>query len=93
MEGRRNLAPPGRQVRGHRLCFVDGNGDAIVAWTHEKKGFANHADMFALAKEPGRGNTASLFSWWNPYHQLIGKCRAQVSEDFCTATIKKITGE
>ncbi len=84
---------PDGKFGGHRLCFVDGNGDAIVAWTHEKKGFANHADMFALAKEPGRGNTASLFSWWNPYHQLIGKCRAQVSEDFCTATIKKITGE
>jgi hypothetical protein len=49
--------------------------------------------MFALAKEPGRGNTANLFSWWNPYHQLIGKCRAQVSEDFCTATIEKITGQ
>ena len=84
---------PDGKFGGHRLCFVDGNGDAIVAWTHEKKGFPNHADMFALAKEPGRGNTASLFSWWNPYHQLIGKCRAQVSEDFCTATIKKITGQ
>jgi hypothetical protein len=84
---------PDGKFGGHRLCFVDGNGDAIVAWTHEKKGFTNHADMFALAKEPGRGNTASLFSWWNPYHQLIGKCRAQVSEDFCTATIKKITGQ
>ena len=76
---------------------MDGNGDSIVAWTHEKKqpgkpASDNHVDTFAVAKEPGRGNSASLFSWWNPYHQLIGKCRAQVSEDVCTATIKKIAG-
>jgi tRNA A-37 threonylcarbamoyl transferase component Bud32 len=83
---------PDGKFGGHRLCFVDGNGDAVVAWTHEKKNFTNHADMFAVAKEPGRGNSPSLFSWWNPYHQLIGKCRAQVSEDLCVATIKKITG-
>src|SRR5262249_35316180 len=35
---------------GHRLCYVDGNGDSIIAWTHEKKGSENHADMFAIAK-------------------------------------------
>ena len=77
---------------GHRLCYVDGNGDSIVVWTHEKKGSDNHADMFAIAKEPGRGNSASLFSWWNPYHQVIGKCRARGSEEVCLATIEKITG-
>ena len=27
------------KLGGRRPCFVDGNGDAIVAWTHEKKGF------------------------------------------------------
>ena len=88
---------PDGKFGGHRLCYVDGNGDSIVAWTHEKKqpgkpASDNHVDTFAVAKEPGRGNSASLFSWWNPYHQLIGKCRAQVSEDVCTATIKKIAG-
>ncbi len=88
---------PDGQFGGHRLCYVDGNGDSIVAWTHEKTQpgkapSANHVDMFAIAKEPGRGNSASLFSWWNPYHQIIGKCRARASEDVCEATIKKITG-
>jgi hypothetical protein len=77
---------------GHRLCYVDGNGDSIVVWTHEKKGSENHADMLAIAKEPGRGNSASLFSWWNPNHQVIGKCRARASEEVCLATIEKITG-
>jgi tRNA A-37 threonylcarbamoyl transferase component Bud32 len=83
---------PDGKFGGHRLCYVDGNGDSIVAWTHEKKGSENHADTFAVAKEPGRGNSALLFSWWNPYHQLIGKCRARGSEDVCLATIEKITG-
>lgn len=85
------------KLGGHRLCYVDGNGDSIVAWTHEKTQPGqtpsdNHVDTFAIAKEPGRGNSASLFSWWNPYHQLIGKCRAQVAENVCVDTIKKITG-
>ena len=88
---------PDGKFGGHRLCYVDGNGDSIVAWTHEKTQPGqtpsdNHVDTFAVAKEPGRGNSASLFSWWNPYHQLIGKCRAQVSEQVCVDTIKKITG-
>ena len=88
---------PDGKFGGHRLCYVDGNGDSVIAWTHEKKqpgqtASDNHVDTFAVAKEPGRGNSASLFSWWNPYHQLIGKCRAQVSEDVCVATIDEITG-
>jgi tRNA A-37 threonylcarbamoyl transferase component Bud32 len=88
---------PDGKFGGHRLCYVDGNGDSIVAWTHEKtqpgqSPSDNHVDTFAVAKEPGRGNSASLFSWWNPYHQLIGKCRAQVSEEVCVDTINKITG-
>jgi serine/threonine-protein kinase len=77
---------------GHRLCYIDGNDDSVIAWTHEKKGSDNHADMFAVAKEPGRGNSSSLFGWWNPYHQIIGKCRARGSEELCVSTIKKITG-
>lgn len=77
---------------GHRLCYVDGNGDSVIAWTHEKKGSENHVDMLGVAKEPGRGNSGSLFSWWNPYHQIIGKCRARGSETLCVDTIKKITG-
>jgi tRNA A-37 threonylcarbamoyl transferase component Bud32 len=76
---------------GHRLCYVDGNGDSVVAWTHEKKGSDNHADMFAVAKEPGRGNSGRLFGWWNPYHHLIGKCRDRVPEQTCLDTIEKIT--
>jgi hypothetical protein len=77
---------------GHRVCYVDGNGDSVIAWTHEKKGSDNHADMLAVAKEPGRGNASRLFGWWNTYHPLIGKCRDKIPEDVCLATIEKITG-
>ena len=77
---------------GHRVCYVDGNGDSVIAWTHEKKGSDNHADMLAVASEPGRGNSSRLFGWWNTYHQLIGKCRDKIPEDVCLATIEKITG-
>jgi hypothetical protein len=84
---------PDGKFGGHRLCYVDGNGDSVIAWTHEKKGSDNHVDMLGIAKEPGRGNSASLFSWWNPYHQIIGKCRARGSETLCVDTIKKITGQ
>jgi tRNA A-37 threonylcarbamoyl transferase component Bud32 len=77
---------------GHRLCYIDGNDDSVVAWTHEKKGSETHADMLGVAREPGRGNSTTLFGWWNPYHQIIGKCRARGSETLCVDTIKKITG-
>jgi len=76
---------------GHRVCYVDGNGDSVIAWTHEKKGSTTHADMLAIATEPGRGNSSELFGWWNPNHQVIGKCRAKGSETVCEDTIKKLT--
>jgi serine/threonine-protein kinase len=77
---------------GHRLCYVDGNGDSLIVWTHEKKDSPIHSDMLAIAKEPGRGNSPLLFGWWNPYHEIIGKCRARGSEKLCEDTIKKISG-
>ena len=83
---------PDGMFGGHRLCYIDGNGDSVIAWDHEKKGSENHADMLAVAREPGRGNSGRLFGWWNPYHQLIGKCRDRVPEQVCFDTIKKITG-
>jgi hypothetical protein len=65
----------------------------VIAWTHEKKGSEIHADMLAVATEPGRGSATGLFGWWNPYHEIIGKCRARASEETCVATIKKVSGQ
>jgi tRNA A-37 threonylcarbamoyl transferase component Bud32 len=84
---------PDDRVGGRRVCYVDGNGNAVIAWTHEKRGSANHVDMLAIATEPGRGAQTGLFSWWNPNHQVVGKCRARLAEQTCLDTIEKITGK
>jgi serine/threonine protein kinase len=84
---------PDGKTGGRRVCYVDGNGAAVVAWTHEKRGSDNHADMLGIASEPGRGAQTALFSWWSPLHQVIGKCRAKLSEDTCLKTIKAVTGK
>ncbi|MBA3717612.1 MAG: serine/threonine protein kinase [Actinobacteria bacterium] len=78
---------------GHRVCYTDGNGNAVVGWTHEKLGSANHANMFAVASEPGRGAQSALFSWWNPIHQVVGKCRAKIAEQTCIDTIDKVSAK
>ncbi|HEX9417193.1 MAG TPA: serine/threonine-protein kinase [Gaiellaceae bacterium] len=84
---------PDGKLGGRRVCYVDGNGNAVIAWTHEKRGSDNHADMFAIASEPGRGAQTSLFSWWNPDHQVIGKCRAKLAEQTCVDTIDEVTAK
>ena len=76
---------------GHRVCYLLRNGTAVVAWTHEKRGSADHVDMLAVASEPGRGSNTSLFSWWKPEHEVIGKCRANVIFKTCLDTIKKLS--
>ena len=77
---------------GHRVCYLNGNGDAVIAWTHDKRGSANHVDMLAVASETSRGGQTSLFSWWNPLHEVIGKCRAHVTDQACDDTINQVVG-
>jgi serine/threonine protein kinase len=84
---------PDAKLGGHRVCWIDGNGAAVIAWTHEKRGSDNHADMLGIASEPGRGAQTGLFTWWNPIHQVVGKCRAKVAEQTCVDTINKVTAK
>jgi len=65
----------------------------VIAWTHEKRGSENHVDMLGIAIEPGRGAQTGLFSWWNPNHQVLGKCRAKLAEQTCLDTIDKVTAK
>ena len=84
---------PDGKTGGRRLCYIDGNDNAVIAWTHDKRGSENHVDMLGIAIEPGRGAQTGLFSWWNPNHQVIGKCRARLPEQTCLDTIDKITSK
>jgi len=84
---------PDGKLGGHRVCWIDGNGAAVIAWTHEKRGSDNHADMLGISSDPGRGAQTGLFSWWNPTHQVIGKCRAKVAEQTCVDTINAVTAK
>jgi hypothetical protein len=56
---------------GRRLCYFDGD-DAVIVWTHERLGQANHRDILAIAREGGSDH-ARLFGWWAYAHHLIGK--------------------
>jgi serine/threonine-protein kinase len=66
---------------GHRLCYFDGNV-AVIVWTHEKLGQSSHLDMLGTARADGSDHSR-LFSWWNFWHHLIGKC----PEEGCTAKL------
>ena len=53
------------------FCYFDGN-DAVIVWTHEKLGQANHRDILVEAREGGSDH-ADLARWWHPWHHEIGK--------------------
>jgi class 3 adenylate cyclase len=56
---------------GRRLCYFDGD-DAVIVWTHERLGQANHRDILASAREGGTDHVR-LIGWWTYAHHLIGK--------------------
>jgi class 3 adenylate cyclase len=56
---------------GRVLCYFDGD-DAVIVWTHERRGQTSHKDLLAIAREGGSDH-ARLFLWWRPWHHLIGK--------------------
>ena len=59
---------------GNRFCYFDGD-DAVIVWTHERLGQANHRDILAIARE-GDTDHAALFNWWRFWHHRIGKVLA-----------------
>jgi class 3 adenylate cyclase len=61
---------PGRPG-GRRLCYFDGT-DAVIVWTHERRGQPTHRDILAIARESGSDHV-SLIGWWTYAHHLIGK--------------------
>jgi class 3 adenylate cyclase len=56
---------------GRVLCYFDGD-DAVIVWTHERRGQPSHKDVLVVAREGGSDH-ARLFLWWRPWHHLIGK--------------------
>jgi hypothetical protein len=76
---------------GHRSCFIDDQNRFVVVWTHEKLGSEDHVDTLGIAREPGRAPT-TFSSWWNSVNDFLGKCRQQVAEHTCVATIKALAG-
>jgi serine/threonine-protein kinase len=76
---------------GRRSCWIDTENRFVVAWTHEKLGSDDHVDTLGVAREPGRAPT-TFASWWNSVNDFLGKCRQQIAEHTCIATIKALTG-
>ena len=76
---------------GHRTCYIDDENRFVVLWTHEKLGSEDHVDTLGIAREPGRAPT-TFSSWWNSVNDFLGKCRQQVAEHTCVATIKALSG-
>jgi class 3 adenylate cyclase len=56
---------------GHVFCYFDGN-DAVIVWTHERRGQPTHQDILVIAREGGSDH-AGLTRWWRPWHHVIGK--------------------
>jgi hypothetical protein len=56
---------------GHRLCFFQG-GHAVIVWTHEKLGQADHIDFLGIARADDLDHP-ELFSWWRFWHHRMGK--------------------
>ena len=56
---------------GRRLCYFDGD-DAVIVWSHERLGQANHRDVLGIAREGGSDHVR-LIGWWTFAHHLIGK--------------------
>jgi hypothetical protein len=61
---------PGRPG-GRRLCYFEGD-DAVIVWTHARRGQADHRDILGSARESGSDH-ARLARWWRYAHHLIGK--------------------
>jgi len=64
---------------GRRFCYFDGNV-AVMVWAHERLGQASHVDFLGIAREGGSDH-ARLYSWWNFWIHLMGKCL----DEGCTA--------
>ena len=79
------------QTGGHRSCYIDDENRFVVVWTHEKLGSEDHVDTLGIAREPGRAPT-TFSNWWNSVNDFLGKCRQQVAEHTCIATIEALTG-
>jgi class 3 adenylate cyclase len=56
---------------GRTFCYFDGD-DAVIVWTHERRGQPTHRDVLMIAREGGSDH-ARLTHWWKPWHHLIGK--------------------
>ena len=56
---------------GRVFCYFDGN-DAVVVWTHERRGQPTHLDILVTAREGGSDHVG-LTRWWKPWHHVIGK--------------------
>ena len=56
---------------GRRLCYFDGD-DAVIVWSHERLGQANHRDVLGIAREGGSDHVR-LIGGWSFAHHLIGK--------------------
>ena len=67
---------------GRRFCYFDGN-NAVMVWAHEKLGQPSHVDFLGVAKEGGSDHSR-LYSWWNFWIHLMGKCL----DEGCTASAK-----
>jgi serine/threonine-protein kinase len=62
---------------GRRLCYFQG-GHAIIVWTHEKLGQADHIDFLGQAQADDLDHP-ELFSWWRFWHHRMGKLLPGVS--------------
>jgi len=70
--GGENVWQHGRGKPGGRVfCYFDGN-DAVIVWTHERRGQPTHLDILVIAREGGSDH-AGLTGWWRPWHHVIGK--------------------
>jgi hypothetical protein len=87
-EGSWHHAATGK-LGGRRLCYIDSAGNSWVVWTHVKLSSTDHFNTLGIAEERGRGSQTTLFSWWHPLHEIIGKCRPQVSKSACESIIKR----
>ena len=56
---------------GRRFCYFDRN-DAVIVWTHERRGQSTHRDVLGIAREGGLDHVR-LIGWWAFAHHLIGK--------------------
>jgi predicted Ser/Thr protein kinase len=62
---------------GRRLCFFQG-GHAVIVWTHEKLGQADHIDFLGRAEADDLDHP-ELFSWWRFWHHRMGKLLPGIS--------------